>query len=318
MVRFIASRLLQSALVLLVMSFIIYGLIGLMPGDPIDIMVNSNPGYTAQDIARLRAQYGLDQPLTIRYWNWLQAAVTLDFGYSRTYSQPVMVVMMPALLQTAKLMNVSFVVFTVVALTLSVIAALAKGTVPDRFINLLAFAGISVPVFFLALMLIYFFAVRLGWLPASGMFTIGGEGGLADSTKYLVLPVLTLTAAFAGRFTRFTRASMVEVLRMDYIRTARAKGAGKLRVVFKHALRNALIPVVTVLALSFGALLGGALITETMFAQRGMGKLIYDAIMGNDFNLALMGLLFATAATLVSNLVADIAYAWLDPRISLS
>jgi peptide/nickel transport system permease protein len=318
MVRFIASRLLQSALVLLVMSFIIYGLIGLMPGDPIDIMVNSNPGYTAQDIARLRAQYGLDQPLTTRYWNWLQAAVTLDFGYSRTYSQPVMVVMVPALLQTAKLVGVSFVVFTAVALTLGVIAALAKGTALDRFINLLAFAGISVPVFFLALMLIYFFAVRLGWLPASGMFTIGGEGGLVDSTKYLVLPVLTLTAAFAGRFTRFTRASMVEVLRMDYIRTARAKGAGKLRVVFKHALRNALIPVVTVLALSFGALLGGALITETMFAQRGMGKLIYDAIMGNDFNLALMGLLFATAATLVSNLVADIAYAWLDPRISLS
>ena len=318
MVRFIASRLLQSALVLLVMSFIIYGLIGLMPGDPIDIMVNSNPGYTAQDIARLRAQYGLDQPLTTRYWNWLQAAATLDFGYSRTYSQPVMVVMVPALIQTSKLVGVSFVVFTVVALTLGVIAALAKGTALDRFINLLAFAGISVPVFFLALMLIYFFAVRLGWLPASGMFTIGGEGGLLDSTKYLVLPVLTLTAAFAGRFTRFTRASMVEVLRMDYIRTARAKGAGKLRVVFKHALRNALIPVVTVLALSFGALLGGALITETMIAQRGMGKLIYDAIMGNDFNLALMGLLFATAATLVSNLVADIAYAWLDPRISLS
>ena len=318
MFRFITSRLLQSALVLLVMSFIIYGLIGLMPGDPIDIMVNSNPGYTAEDITRLRAQYGLDQPLTTRYWNWLQAAATLDFGYSRTYSQPVMVVMVPALFQTAKLVGVSFVVFTVVALTLGVIAALAKGTLLDRGINLLAFTGISVPVFFLALMLIYFFAVRLGWLPASGMFTIGGEGGLADSTKYLVLPVLTLTAAFAGRFTRFTRASMVEVLRMDYIRTARAKGAGKLRVVFKHALRNALIPVVTVLALSFGALLGGALITETMFAQRGMGKLIYDAIMGNDFNLALMGLLFATAATLLSNLVADIAYAWLDPRISLS
>ncbi|MBC7619188.1 MAG: ABC transporter permease [Candidatus Saccharibacteria bacterium] len=318
MFKFIASRLLQSVLVLLVMSFIIYGLIGLMPGDPIDIMVNSNPGYTAQDIARLRAQYGLDQPLTTRYWNWLQDAATLDFGYSRTYSQPVMVVMVPALVQTAKLVGVSFLVFTVVALTLGVIAALAKGTVLDRLINLLAFTGISVPVFFLALMLIYLFAVRLGWLPASGMFTIGGEGGLTDSTKYLVLPVLTLTAAFAGRFTRFTRASMVEVMRMDYIRTARAKGAGKVRVVFKHALRNALIPVVTVLALSFGALLGGALITETMFAQRGMGKLIYDAIMGNDFNLALMGLLFATAATLVSNLVADIAYAWLDPRISLS
>jgi len=281
-------------------------------------MVNSNPGYTAQDVARLRAQYGLDQPLLTRYWHWLQAAATLDFGYSRTYSQPVLVVLVPALIQTGKLVGLAFVVFTVVALTLGIAAALAKGSVLDRLINLLAFAGISIPVFFLALMLIYLFAVRLGWLPASGMFTIGGSGGVVDTAKYLVLPVLTLTAAFAGRFTRFTRASMVEVMRMDYIRTARAKGAGKLRVVFKHALRNALIPVVTVLALSFGALLGGALITETMFAQRGMGKLIYDAIMGNDFNLALMGLLFATTATLASNLVADIAYAWLDPRITLS
>jgi peptide/nickel transport system permease protein len=318
MLRFIASRLVQSAIVLLVMSFVIYGLIGLMPGDPIDIMVNSNPGYTAQDVVRLRAQYGLDQPLLLRYWNWLQAAATLDFGYSRTYSQPVLVIMVPALIQTGKLVGLSFLVFTALALTLGVIAALSQGSPADRVINLLSFAGISVPVFFLALMLIYLFAVRLGWFPASGMFTIGGSAGLADSAKYYVLPVLTLTAAFTGRFTRFTRASMIEVLRMDYIRTARAKGAGTLRVVFRHALRNAMIPVVTVLALSFGALLGGALITETMFAQRGMGKLIFEAIMSNDFNLALMGLLFATAATLVSNLVADIAYAWLDPRISLS
>ena len=318
MLSFIASRLLQSAIVLLVMSFVIYTLIGLMPGDPIDIMVNSNPGYTAQDVARLRAQYGLDQPLLTRYWSWLQSAAVLDFGYSRTYSQPVSVILVPALIQTGKLVGLSFVVFTALAMTMGITAALTKDSILDRGINLLAFAGISLPVFFLALLLIYLFAVRWGYLPASGMFTIGGSGDLIDTAKYFVLPVLTLTAAFAGRFTRFTRASMIEVLRMDYIRTARAKGAGPLRVVFKHALRNAMIPVVTVLALSFGGLLGGALITETMFAQRGMGKLIFDAVMGNDFNLALMGLLFATTATLLSNLMADIAYAWLDPRISLS
>ena len=318
MLSFIASRLLQSAIVLLVMSFVIYTLIGLMPGDPIDIMVNSNPGYTAQDVARLRAQYGLDQPLLTRYWSWLKSAAVLDFGYSRTYSQPVWVILVPALIQTGKLVGLSFVVFTALAMTMGITAALTKDSILDRGINLLAFAGISLPVFFLALMLIYLFAVRWGYLPASGMFTIGGSGDLIDTAKYFVLPVLTLTAAFAGRFTRFTRASMIEVLRMDYIRTARAKGAGPLRVVFKHALRNAMIPVVTVLALSFGGLLGGALITETMFAQRGMGKLIFDAVMGNDFNLALMGLLFATTATLLSNLMADIAYAWLDPRISLS
>ena len=304
--------------VMLVMSFVIYALIGLMPGDPIDIMLNSNPGYTAEDVARLRAQYGLDQPLTVRYWHWLQAAAALDFGYSRTYSQPVLELMVPALIQTGKLVGLSFLLFSALALVLGVIAALNKGRWADRSINLLSFAGISIPVFFLALMLIYLFAVQLGWLPASGMFTIGGSDGVVENAKYYVLPVLTLTAAFTGRFTRFTRASMVEVLRMDYIRTARAKGAGPARIVFGHALRNAMIPIVTVLALSFGGLLSGALITETMFAQRGMGKLIYEAIMGNDFNLALMGLLFATAATLISNLLADIAYAWLDPRIALT
>ncbi len=318
MLRFILSRLVQSLVVLLVMSFVIYGLIGLMPGDPIDVMVNSNPGYTAADVARLRAQYGLDQPLLARYWHWLVAASGLDFGYSRTYQQPVLAIMLPALLQTAKLVLIAFAVFSTLAVTLGVIASLYRGTIVDRAINLLAFAGISIPVFFLALILIYLFAVRLGWFPASGMFTIGGPQSLADSAKYYVLPVLTLTAAFGGSFTRFTRASMVEVLRMDYIRTARAKGAGPTRIVLKHALRNALIPVVTVLALSFGSLMGGVLITETMFAQRGMGKLIFEAILGNDFNLALMGLLFATSATLFSNLLADIAYAWLDPRISLT
>jgi len=318
LLRFILSRLVQSLVVLLVMSFVIYGLIGLMPGDPIDVMVNSNPGYTAADVARLRAQYGLDQPLLARYWHWLVAASGLNFGYSRTYQQPVLAIMLPALLQTAKLVLIAFAVFSTLAVTLGVIASLYRGTIVDRAINLLAFAGISIPVFFLALILIYLFAVRLGWFPASGMFTIGGPQSFADSAKYYVLPVLTLTAAFGGSFTRFTRASMVEVLRMDYIRTARAKGAGPTRIVLKHALRNALIPVVTVLALSFGSLMGGVLITETMFAQRGMGKLIFEAILGNDFNLALMGLLFATSATLFSNLLADIAYAWLDPRISLT
>ena len=318
MIRFIASRMAQSAIVLLVMSFVIYSLIGLMPGDPIDEMINSNPGYSAEDVARLRLQYGLDQPLIQRYGHWLQAAATLDFGYSRTYTQPVLKVVGPALLQTGKLVGVSFLLFSVLAIILGIVAALCKDSVLDRAINLFSFAGISVPVFFLALMLIFLLAVRLQWLPASGMFTISGPGGVLDHAKYLVLPVLTLTAAYAGRFTRFTRASMIETLRMDYIRTARAKGAGPVRVVFRHALRNAMIPVVTVLALSFGSLLGGALIVETMFAQRGMGKLIYDAIMGNDFNLALMGLLFVTAVTLVCNLFADIAYAWLDPRISLT
>ena len=316
MTRFILSRCGQAAIVLLVMSFVIYSLIGLMPGDPLDIMISSNPGATPEVIAHLRAIYGLDQPLMLRYWHWLVAALQGDFGFSRTYSQPVMTVLIPALLQTCKLMLTSFVVSVVLAFIFGVVAALKPGGIVDNIVSLFAFAGISVPVFWLALVLILVFAVTWHALPASGISTVG-DGGFTDQIRHLILPVVTLALANTGQFTRFVRAAMIETLRMDHIRTARAKGAGERRVVLIHALRNAMIPVVTVMALSFGSLFSGALITETMFAQPGMGKMIYDAILGNDFNLALTGLLFATLVTLLSNLAADIAYGWLDPRITL-
>ena len=164
--------------------------------------------------------------------------------------------------------------------------------------------------------MILVFAVQLHWFPASGISTVG-DGSFYDHFRHLIMPVVTLALASTGQFTRFVRASMIETMQMDHVRTARAKGANERRIVLVHALRNALIPVVTVMALSFGSLFSGALITETMFAQPGMGKMIYDAILGNDFNLALTGLLFATLVTLLSNLAADLAYGWLDPRISL-
>ena len=219
-------------------------------------------------------------------------------------------VLLPALLQTCKLMLTSFVVSVVLAFALGVWASLKPGGVADSIISLFAFAGISVPVFWLALVLILVFAVTWHVLPASGISTVG-DGGVTDQLRHLILPVTTLALANIGAFTRFIRAAMIETLRMDHIRTARAKGAGERRVVLVHALRNAMIPVVTVIALSFGGLFSGALITETMFAQPGMGKMIYDAILGNDFNLALTGLLFATLVTLLANLLADLAYGWL-------
>ena len=316
MTRFIIRRAGQALLVLLVMSFVIYSLIGLMPGDPIDVMISSNPGATPEVVANLRAIYGLDQPILLRYWHWLIAALQGDFGFSRTHAQPVLQVLGPALWVTCKLMLASFVLSVILAFVLGIAAALRPGGVIDSLVSLFAFAGISVPVFFLALVLILVFAVRLHWLPASGLSTVG-NGDTWDYVRHLILPVSTLALASAGQFTRFVRAAMIETLRMDHVRTARAKGAGEGRIVMVHALRNAMIPVVTVMALSFGTLFSGALVTETMFAAPGMGKMIYDAILGNDFNLALTGLLFATLVTLVSNLAADIAYGWLDPRISL-
>ncbi len=314
MTRFVIQRLAETALVLFLMSFLIYGLIGLMPGDPVDLMVSANPDLTPADAARLKALYGLDQPIAVRYWNWLGAALSGDLGYSRLFAQPVMQILLPRLANTVVLMGISFALALAVALPLGLIAAVRPRSALDNIINLGAFAGISIPPFWLAILLIILFSVTLGWLPAGGM----GEktDGLWARTSHLILPVATLTLATVGGIVRFVRAAMMEALRQDYIRTARAKGVSYPRVILGHALRNAMIPVVTILALNFGALFSGALITETMFGWLGMGKTIYDAIMGNDFNLALVGLLFATLTTLLANLAADLTYAWLDPRIS--
>ncbi|MGE0253199.1 MAG: ABC transporter permease [Alphaproteobacteria bacterium] len=310
----LAGRLLQALVVLAVMSFVIYALIGLMPGDPVDIMIASDPRLAPQDAARLRALYGLDLPIWERYLNWLGAALSGDFGYSRTYNRPVLEILLPRLGNTLLLLGIAATLAIAVAVTAGIVAALRPRGLLDTTINLACFAGVSVPPFWLALVLIIVFAVTLGWLPAGGM----GEADAPWSARavHLVLPVATLMAASLAAYTRFARGAMIEALRQDWIRTARAKGAGPARVVAGHALRNAMLPLVTVIALDFGTLFSGALITETMFGWLGMGKLIYDSILGNDFNTALVALLFATGVVLLANVLADIAYAALDPRIS--
>lgn len=315
MTRHVLFRLGQSLAVLLVMSAVVYGLMGVMPGDPIDLMLAGNPHLTSEDAARLRALQGLDKPLAERYLNWLSMAATGDFGYSRLHARPVLEVLLPALGNTALLLSASLILALLVALPLGVLASLRPGSLFDHFANLLAFAGISVPTFWLGLMLIVVFSVLLGLLPAGGIETVG-DGSLIDRLRHMVLPVLTLGLASIGAYIRHMRAAMIDTLRQDYIRTARAKGLSRGRIVLHHALRNALIPVVTILALDIGTLFSGALITETVFAFPGMGKLIYDAVMGNDFNLALVGLLLATFMTLLGNILADLAYTRLDPRIT--
>mgnify|MGYP003667414925 CR=1 FL=1 len=312
MTRFFFRRALEALVVLWIMSLVIYALIGLMPGDPIDLMISANPNLTSDDAQRLKSLYGLDQPIWRRYLNWLAAALQGDFGYSRLFAQPVETILLPRLGNSLILMGAAFLLSFCLALPAGLLAARKPGKLLDGAINLFAFAGISLPPFWLAILLMMLFAVTLGWLPAGGM----GEPGLLGRLPYLVLPVMTLTLASVGGQTRYLRAAMIEALRQDYIRTARAKGLSERRILTGHALRNAMIPVVTILALDFGSLFGGALITETLFGWLGMGKTIYDAIMGNDYNLALVGLLLATGTVLVANILADLTYAWLDPRIS--
>ncbi len=314
MTRYLAVRAVEIVVTLALMSLIVYLLIGLMPGDPIDMMIAGNPGMTSADAARLRALHGLDKPLIERYLAWAGQALHGDFGYSRSFGQPVLAVLWPRLLNTLQLAATAFVLAAAIALPLGMWAALRPRSRTDYLINLFCFAGISAPPFWLALLLITLFAVSLGWLPAGGT---PNRPGLGEELRYMVLPVVTLTLVQLGSYTRFMRGAMIEALRQDYVRTARAKGVPESRILWGHAFRNALAPVLTILALSFGGLFSGALITETMFAWPGMGRAIYQAILDNDYNLALVGLLVATFATIAGNLLADLGYAWIDPRVSI-
>jgi peptide/nickel transport system permease protein len=320
--RYLAGRLVQTVLTLAIMSLVVFLLIGLMPGDPIDLMVSADPIMNSEDAARLRAAYGLDRPLMERYATWLSEALQGNFGYSRSFGQPVLAVLWPRLLNTLLLAGAAFLLSVAIALPLGIWAAARPRSLTDYLINLGCFAGVSAPPFWLALMLITLFAVELRWLPAGGMADIRTgtpwRTTLLEQLRHLALPVATLALVQLGSYTRFMRGAMIEVLRQDYIRTARAKGAPERLVMWRHAFANALAPVLTILALSFGGLVSGAVITETMFAWPGMGKAIYQAILDNDYNLALVGLLVATAATIAGNLLADLGYAWVDPRVSLA
>ena len=289
-------------------------LLGLMPGDPIDLLVSADPRLSAEDAVRLKALHGLDQPLGKRYLNWLFSALQGDLGYSRLYTKPVLVVLWGALEKTLLLMGIAFMVSVAIAIPAGVLAARRIHSLTDYSINLLCFAGISIPAFWLALMLILLFSVVLGWLPANAVPL--GDAGILEQVRGLILPVITLAIVSIGGVTRYMRASLHESLQQDYIQTAYAKGLSDRQVVRRHALRNSMIPVVTVLSLDIGTFFSGALITEIMFGYPGMGKLLFDAIQGSDYNLALIGLLMATGVTLAANFVADLSYAALDPRIS--
>lgn len=317
MLQYSISRLWQSVIVILVMSFLLYLLIGLMPGDPIEMMLEGNPAITSDMVAQLRALQGLDQPLYYRYWNWLRAGLQGDFGYSSLYYLPVMQVLWSGLLVTLQLMAITVIVSIPLALLLGILASRKPNGWVDNAIGLFAFASISLPNFWFALLLIMLFSVQLGWLPASGTPLLSHEATLWDTLKHMIMPVTVLALIYVGPLLRYVRASMIETLSSDYIRTARSKGLSEAHIIVRHALRNALIPMVTVVALSFGSLFSGSLITEAIFGINGMGKMIYDAISRFDFNLALIGLLLATIVTLLCSLLSDLAYALLDPRITL-
>jgi len=321
MKNYLIRRILQSVVVTLILSFVCYYLMSLMPGDPVDLMISSNPKITTQDVARLRELYGLDKPIYYRYFNWIKEVAAGDLGFSRNYKIPVTDVIGPRLLNTFILSMLALGMSLLIAIPLGIVAALKQGTRFDYAVNLFAFAAISVPSFWLAIILIIVFAVIFPLLPAGGTETIGGDplstwGYLVDRAKYLVLPTLSLAFLQIGTFVRFTRSSMIEAMRNDYVRTARSKGLSERVVIYKHALRNAILPLITIVALSISFVFSGAIITETIFAYQGVGKLVYDSIISNDFNVAMVSFMITVIMVLLMNLAADILYAVADPRIA--
>lgn len=308
-----AAKMASTALSLLIMSFVVFTLIGLMPGDPVDLMIAGNPRMTPEDANRLRALYGLDKPLVERYGNWLLAALAGDLGYSRLFGLPVTEVLWPKFVNTGILLGLSLALSLAVALPLGVFAAARRGTVADRTANFLCLAGISLPSFWTGLLMISLFSVMLGWLPASTRFE---DGDFFGSLQSLILPVATLAIGNIAVYARHTRNGVIAALSQDHIRTARAKGCSRPRVLWRHAFPFAFLPLATLVMLDLGLLFGGALTVETVFGFPGMGKLMFDAIMGNDFNLALSGFLLLTAFVLLANALADVLYGYLDPRVA--
>ncbi len=312
MLRLIGGRLVQAAVTLAALSFVTFLLIGLMPGDPIDLAIAGDPRRGAEDAARLRALHGLDQPLLARYLAWAGAALSGEFGFSRLFARPAAEVLGDALLASLALLLPATILSAAIGVTLGVLAARKPRSGLDYAVNLVAFAGVSMPSFWLGILLIILFAVTLGWLPAGGP---PDAPGLIPWLRHLALPMLTLTVLGLAGYARQARAAMIEALADPWIRTAWAKGATERAVILRHAFPNASVPIITVAALDFATLVSGALVTEAVFAWPGMGKTIYDAILGNDYNLALLALLLSAAVTLAASLAADIAQLAIDPRV---
>jgi len=318
---YILRRIIQTLVVIVLLSYFSFYIMTLMPGDPVELMIQSNPKITSADITRLRELYGLDQPVYKRYATWVTTLSHGDLGYSRTYRIPVSDLIGPKLMNTFVLSMASLLLSLIIAIPLGVFAALRPGSKSEAIINLFAFSGISMPSFWLGLMLMIIFAQTLHWFPAGGTATVGMDKAnifafTLDRLKYLVLPTVSLAYMEIGAFVRFTRSSMLEALRNDYIRTAKAKGLSRAVVIWKHAFRNALLPLVTMVTLGLSGVFSGALISETVFAYQGAGKLVYDSIIANDFNVAMVSFMISVIMVLVMNLIADLLYGVVDPRIS--
>lgn len=313
MFSYIIRRLLIAIPVLLGVTIFNFIIINLAPGNPVEMFID--PNISPEQIELRKEQLGLNDPLWLQYFHWLINMLQGNLGFSFSSYEPVSAIILERLGPTLQLMFLSLLVGVLISLPLGILSAKKQYSMLDYTTMGVSFFGISIPSFFLGLGLIYIFSLELKLLPSGGIMTLGGDGGIVDRLKHLVLPVAVLSILVAGKVIRYVRASILEVMGQDYLRTARAKGLREFVVTNKHALRNALIPIITVIALEIPLLLGGAVITEQIFQWPGMGQLTIQSIMSRDYP-TLMALNFLAAIiVLATNLLTDILYSIADPRI---
>jgi peptide/nickel transport system permease protein len=318
---YILKRLLLMIPVLVGITIISFGVMKLAPGDPVTLVTDMNPNMNKEAIERIRAYYGLDEPWYVQYAKWLKNMLMLDFGRSfASDSRPVLDKIMERIPITLLINVLSMILILSVAIPLGVMSAVKQNSFFDKGTTVFVFVGFAIPSFWLALLLMILFGVKLEWLPISGLRSLhfaelSGPEQVLDAIKHLILPVFVSSFGGLAGMSRYMRSNMLEVIRQDYITTARAKGLDELTVIFKHALRNALLPVITLLGLSIPGLIGGSVIFETIFAIPGMGQLFFQSVMGRDYPTVMGILVIGAVLTLLGNLLADVMYSVADPRI---
>jgi peptide/nickel transport system permease protein len=319
---YLAGRLIKAALVVIAIVVCNFFLIHAAPGDPASIIAGQSGAADAKFLEQLRAQFGLDQPLYVQLWLYLKGILTLDLGFSHRQQASVASLVLDRLPATLLLTGAAFIFAIVLGVTMGALAARRVGTWSDSVITVLALTFYATPLFWVGLMLVLLFSVTLEWLPSFGMMSVGvelsGFGKILDIGKHLLLPALTLGLFYVAVYARLSRATMLEVADQDFVKTARAKGVPEGRILRRHILRNALLPVITFAGIQAGQLVGGSILVETVFAWPGIGRLAFEALLARDYQV-LMGVFFCTSVMVVLfNLVTDLLYAVIDPRVEVS
>jgi peptide/nickel transport system permease protein len=315
MTEYLIRRFLQSVLVLFLITVVTFGLIHAAPGGPMQIFLA--PGLS-QEAAKIQAHnLGLDQPLPIQYLRWLGDLLQGDLGYTFKNHLPVGEILWPTVWNTMVLMGVAWFLSLLIAIPWGIYNSTREYGFSDQFASILSYLGFAMPTFWFGIMLQEFFSLKLNLLPLSDMWTMGKEGDIGDLILHLILPVTVLTLGFLAAYVKYSRTSMLEVLQQDYIRTARAKGLRERRVIFRHALRNALIPIITILGLDLPYLVAGAALTESVFNWPGMGRLFVDMAVAREYSVLMAITLITAVIVIIGNLLADILYVLVDPRVQL-